>query len=553
MSSAANHQRGKLEDEFKNRMHDAEATPSQDLWARIDHHLTVQESSQYKKRMVFYRQLAAACIALLVLAGGAGAYYFSRAPQGGPQLATTPAPHANTRSSSERAEATLPAHTPPVHTPAAIAATPEQATAASGPQTRNRTAAGTAAPGTAAATRHEVVALAPVASETVSPSSRFRMDAVSEPSGLGNTARASFQRHTSIQRTMEALAERAAFNAGTFYRQAGSSSIPVAAQRADAEFRQQSEVVLARARQQDEAQPAVAYTDEALGGIKKSKKEKRDEKSRWSVGMAYAPSYFEQNIGAPNQAMAMSSRQSLMPSVASAADMSAMYMDEARQEYDASTDPGFSYGVEAKTGFKLGKKLKLLAGLGFLQNTARSKASYVVQPSQRNMPFGMNAFSAPATVFLPALSAGPATDSLVVAKRPTYDVEYRYRHLTVPVGLQYEGNIGNDWFWYGGAGVAANILLQSSIISAASDVQSLEYDRNEPSPFRKLQWSGNMSAGVGKRLAGNMSVTLGPEVRSYFTTMLADPGSTQASHGKPYTVGMNMAVNYELGGGKRSR
>ena len=113
--------------------------------------------------------------------------------------------------------------------------------------------------------------------------------------------------------------------------------------------------------------------------------------------------------------------------------------------------------------------------------------------------------------------------------------------------------MGKDWFWYGGAGVAANILLQTTILASASDVSDVEYDVNENSPFRKLQWSGNVSAGVGKRLANNISVTLGPEFRSYFTTLLAEPEHTQAPQGRPYTIGVNMAVNYELGSGKKSR
>jgi hypothetical protein len=147
---------------------------------------------------------------------------------------------------------------------------------------------------------------------------------------------------------------------------------------------------------------------------------------------------------------------------------------------------------------------------------------------------------------LPSISSGFASDSLHVAKTSEYNVNYRYRHLTIPVGLQYEGNINNDWFWYGGAGVAANILVQTTILASASDVRDVDYDTGENSPFRKLQWSGNVSAGVGKRLANNLSVTVGPEFRSYFDTLLANPENALAPQGKPYTMGLNLAVNYEL-------
>ncbi len=69
MSSANKKDKKPLEDVFRHHMQDAEATPSPDLWARIDHDLTVQENAQYKKRIVYYRQLAAACFVLFVMAG----------------------------------------------------------------------------------------------------------------------------------------------------------------------------------------------------------------------------------------------------------------------------------------------------------------------------------------------------------------------------------------------------------------------------------------------------------------------------------------------------
>ena len=46
------------------RFQDAEATPGPEVWSRIDHALAMQENVKYKKRVLFYRQLAAACFIL---------------------------------------------------------------------------------------------------------------------------------------------------------------------------------------------------------------------------------------------------------------------------------------------------------------------------------------------------------------------------------------------------------------------------------------------------------------------------------------------------------
>lgn len=58
------------------RFQDAEAMPDPDVWSRIDHALTMQENARYKKRVLFYRQLAAACFTLFILAGSALLLHF---------------------------------------------------------------------------------------------------------------------------------------------------------------------------------------------------------------------------------------------------------------------------------------------------------------------------------------------------------------------------------------------------------------------------------------------------------------------------------------------
>lgn len=549
-------------------MYDAEASPSQELWSRIDHSLTVQENGEYKKRAVFYRQLVAACIALLLLVGGAGAYYFGSAPALQQPLATvSPAP-SDRNTPNEQGSLTEQAEAATAIAAAEYNQTIEPATTAvPEPTTARNQVVGPAAIAVAPATAAGSETSTNAASDAVDPAtfdasgSRAAAEnslAVTTPQVASPAIGTEEMQHSlykSIRNTISAMGateEKPAFSNMALR---SSFTAPTTTESILDDFVKQNEQVMARAKQQEEARKALALANNetVATGNKKSEKEKREERSRWSLGMAYAPSYFDQNIGIPNQMMGASSRQSFMPGGPSATALSSLYMNQAREEYDENTDPGFSYGVEVKSSFRLGKKLKLLAGLGFLQNTSRSKSSYVIQQFWGNAYADSYDSNGPTSIFLPSISTNFATDSLTVARTPEYKVNHRYRYLTVPVGLQYEGNMGKDWFWYGGAGVAANILLQTTILTSASDVKDVEYDVNENSPFRKLQWSGNVSAGVGKRLANHLSVTLGPEVRSYFTTLLAEPENTQAPQGRPYTIGVNMAVNYELGAGKKAR
>ena len=559
MSSAANDKRGKLEGEFRSRLHDAEASPSQDLWARIDHDLTVQENGEYKKRAAFYRQLAAACIALLLLAGGVGAYYFGGTAANEQQLATTaPAHSPNPAVASSAptdnagvADAVASTTKPPAQEMSgAFASKAKDA----GAEQRHVVPAGRAAASGTGAAREDGAAPVQAGAEDSPATGALAIEGVYMPEPAAAVEKP-LNLSRPLRQTIAALSATEEKTPGSPNSLSQGSPATSTAHKAADDFRTLNEQVMAQARQQEEEKQArLLALNEEVTKKKELRNEKREGDSRWSLGMAYAPSYFDQNIGISQQAMMGStSRYSSMPNNSADASISSLYMNAAREEYAENTDPGFSFGFEAKAGLRLSKKLKLLTGLGYLQNTARSKSSYIIQQFRSNGYINGFDSGGPSTIFIPSLSSNGGTDSLFVARTPEYKVNHRYRYLTVPVGLQYEGSIGKDWFWYGGTGVAANILMQTTILASSSEVKDVEYDLHEDSPFRRLLWSGNVSGGVGKRLAGNMSVTVGPEFRGYFNTLLAEPENAQAPQGRPYALGLNMAVNYELHTGKKGR
>ncbi len=552
-------------------MQDAEASPSADLWARIDHSLTVQENGQYKRDVLFYRQLAAACIALLLVAGGFAAYYF-----GGPAaipMANVQQPESSVATVAAANEAT-PKEEPSI-TDEAIAAAMQKAvqplelepTASKPDQQRVAVAAKAAKAAAPAATRVATAQLNNAAepaatATTVSPdpsawhsvpAGKYTAAAAQGYTGGRESMniRSMFSRLESMHR---AFTERPAASSG--FVSSGAPALSSTTPGATEDHSKMSELVMGRMKQLKAEQEAVQqlYRAEqktlAAAGAASTEKESAAT-GRWSLGMAYAPSYFEQNIGIPTQMMGQkNSFASFAPPTAM--QQSARMMDEAREEHEEEVEPGFSFGVEAKAGFKLGKKWKLLGGLGFTQNTARSKSSYVIQQFWRKPGAEQAETPGATTIFVPSLSSNYASDSLSVAKTDEFNVLYRYRHLTVPVGVQYEGKIGKDWFWFAGGGVAANILLQTSILASSAEVRDVDYELSDDnSPFRKLQWSGNVTAGVGKRLSNNLSIAIGPEYRGYFDTMLSSPEKAQAPQGKPYTMGINMALNYDLGPGRK--
>ncbi|GHA69472.1 outer membrane beta-barrel protein [Pontibacter akesuensis] len=577
MSSAANNKRGRLEEEFQRRMQDAEASPSAAVWDRIDHQLTMQESSHYKSGMLFYRQLAAACVAILLLAGGLGAYYLGDASPKSPvaqlqQPTATPSMAATApATATENSEAT---------TEETIAAAMQQAVRADQPSVGaapvSRKATGAKAAGakrapvpaasaaqieqaeeTTASITAESIALAPGATTGADPTIWHRKPDTRYNSffnGGDNTAAqrlfSNFEEaRKSIFGAPAANGIAAATQPRTSFAGTGATAAPTN------DFRKLNELAINRQKelQREQEMMVQALNDKRTGADVKVVDEKElSGDSRWTVGMAYMPSYFEQNIGIPAQGVGGISYDSFAAPSLSTLRQTNTYMADAREEYHEEIEPGFSFGVEVKTGFKLGKKWKLLSGLGFTQNTARSKSSYLIEQFEEKPGTNQKVSPGPTTIFLSSLNNNYAADSMSVARTSEYGVTYRYRHLTVPAGIQYEGNISKDWFWFAGGGVAANILIESAVLASNAEVRDKSYALNDDeSPFRKLQWSGNVTAGLGKRLSNNISVAVGPEYRAYLNSMLANPGTTQAPQGKPYTIGLNMAVNYDLGPGNR--
>lgn len=577
MSSATNEKRGYLEDDFQRRFHDAEASPSPDLWARIDHDLTMQENKHFRGRIVLYRQLAAACFVLFMLAGALLTYHYKTennidagiaAMQLNNAAAIEPGMADNQHTMPEASEAGISAtENRQAETAQATHAEMErQAPAAKAHKNSGSTpkvyAANTMPAGQSINSVTAPAKPATVAIGATAITSGFSINSASAVSGPSAMAVGQSVFATTSESNAGKSNVPSRFNAGKSFFPSARQAITSVPASYLAKTEQQSiagetgrtrslvelsQTALADylAQQKKAEELAIALNTPAGGSSKEDKNEGSD--SRWSLGLAYAPSYFNQNIQMPNQMMNTVSHRSFIAGGADKSLETANNMNDARDEFEANTDPAFSYAAEVKAGFNLFKKIKLLAGVGFTQNTARTKSSYIINQYVYK-PGTLERVPLPAsTVFLPALNNNFTTDSLSVNKTDDFYVNYRYRHVTLPVGLQYDGNISKDWFWYAAGGVAANFLVETAILASSTEVRDVDYDHNDDSPFRKVQFSGNVSAGFGKRISNAVSVTAGPEFRGYFNPLLSEPEKALAPQGNPYTIGVNMSVNYNLG------
>ncbi|MCP2042532.1 outer membrane beta-barrel protein [Pontibacter sp. HSC-36F09] len=570
MSSANNHKRNTLEDEFQRRLFDAEARPAPDLWARIDHDLTVQENKDYKKRALFYRQLAAACFVLFALTGALLAYYYSGSlNQPGAQPGIAAAPATKSAAAPATVEEAMQAYATQQEEAAAMAYTYTEETATTKQATNAR---GTNQDGRTATAKVIKLNDGPQAGDyyNVSPGYSSYLGYTPMPGRSrgyvsggfpGNAAGGAqgnlFAPHGN--RYIQIITwESVTITFGNSAPATGQQ-FPVGSQSLAARPKSFAEMSEAQQASRQQAQQSVEAAQSKLAAQQpKTVEAATKSNSRWSLNLAYVPSVFEQNIGLPDPlSMPKNSanRFSLAaagPSV-NASKESFQNISAARDEFEESTQPAYSYAVEAKAGFKLKKKLKLLTGIGYSESKSRSRSNFIVRQFWTKPRSNERYELSPTTYFTSALNDGFSSDSVSVARTgDSFDTEYKYRHLTVPVGLQYEHDINKDWFVYAAAGVAANFLLESSVTASNQEVQSVNYTADDyDSPFRNVQFSGNGSVGVGKRISSNLTLALGPEVRHYFNTLVADPDKAAAPQGKPYAIGMNMSLNYQLGNSRK--
>lgn len=566
MSSANNHKRHTLEEEFQRRMFDAEASPAPDLWARIDHDLTVQENQDYRKRMLFYRQLAAACFVLFALTGALLGYLYSgvSGPDAAqPGIAALPQPNKSKATEAvtpEAAEAAMAAYLQRQAEPAAMAqlapvVAAEPVARVKGPASPAGIATGTegAAEGESEQGKgsyyNAFAGYSPYLGYSAGPvSGRGLVSGGVQGSafqgigqGIGTPPAGRYTQIITWESVTITFGNRQQLGAQPF---AGNSTLAAKPK----SFVELNEAQKAAGKQQTEQMSGKLAFEKTAKEAGKSA-----GNSRWSLNLAYTPTYFEQNIGLLDPLTASQhNRMGLNASgnPVNASQESYQNLSAAREEYKDKTQPAFSYAMEAKAGFRLKERLKLLVGIGYSESTARTKSHFIVRQFWQKPRSNEHYELGPSTLFMTALNNGFASDSVSIARTgEAFTTDYKYRHVSVPVGLQYEHDIAKDWFVYAAGGVAANFLIETSVKTSNQEVQPVDYSpQDEDSPFRNMQMSSNLSLGVGKRLSPNLTVALGPEVRNYFTTLVAEPEKAMAPQGKPYSLGVTMGVHYQLGG-----
>ncbi|SHI72404.1 hypothetical protein SAMN02745146_1505 [Hymenobacter daecheongensis DSM 21074] len=531
---------GDLEHLFRQKFAEAEVPPRASLWEQIDHNLVVGQNETYRRRLLLYRWVAAASVALLVSFGSWFGLRYGGLSGGKPELA------ARTAASAQPGRASA------VGTDAASSAAErlalgqsaaEAATAAasstmssSGMAANNGAlAAGSASPQAAGA----VLADAAVAASQRAAGFAARLGALAGAeaprAGRTGTGSGSADFRSGVARSAGAAGGPAqlALASGPMLAAASQSSQSAGYSAALAELDArlaalQSGLSYGRPALLPQ-QPLVASLTSAPGQpADAEQKETAGRPRRWRLLGSYAASAYSPNadFSRPGASATYSSRNAPVGSPDSYGVAAAEYRQHLRA--------GLGQRAALTASYTMNKHWTLLTGLEAAEQRASSRTSYGFLDSHHA-----------------AVEAGAANmdPDIIQYRAPvSHATYYRYRTAGLPVGVRY-GTAKPGVSVYAKVGAVVNVLLNSRAeLEGAPEATKVYNLASASSPYRRVQLAARAGAGARYQPANaRWSVSVGPTAEAGLNTLNADPNQSVLRRSRPYSVGLEASVEF---GGK---
>ncbi|TGE14581.1 hypothetical protein [Hymenobacter elongatus] len=547
---------GDLEQLFRQKLGEAEVAPRLQLWEQIDHELLIQQNETYRRRLVWHRWAAAACILLFL---GAGSWFTLRQaalPGTTAEVAVVTSPAealrqrtsaAGTSLASARSShtATPEADERPVAAGSAGAA--NSGVGSTSQNTRAELASMQAVAGTVTLGRQD-----PSAGLAASAGYTQELDAATRSQSLasGNSAGAG-------RRYTLPVAFSPAASTGSFF-----DRVAAAASHSYAETIARASSfagLMARngvlATGSGSALPGhhpdtlklalpgapVIAQSQALAATATAPTQKEQPETlparpkRWRLLGSYGASAYNPNMSFASASGAGAPSMPQPTGVGPSTDWrSANTYDKAAQEYRQNLRPGFAQRVALTVSYAATMRWTMSAGLAAAEQRATSQTSYYFLDGR--IASTPEAVTSNKYVNL----APPRTPQLRTA-------QYRYRTAGIPVSLRY-GSAKNGVSLYAKVGAAVHVLLQAhSELEGAPEATTTYSLTSAGSPYRKVQSSLNGGAGVRyKPATAQWSLAVGPTAEAGLSTLNVDAAQS-SSQARPYAFGLEASMEF---GGK---
>ena len=529
----ADRPQGSLEDLFRHHLAQAEAPPRPMLWEQIDTALLVRQNETYRRRLAATRWVAAASLLLATLAGGAS-WWAHHTPPGPFVAAAAPGPPGS-GSTAEAPGAGQTAGTAWARVGSASAeainsnATTNQLTAGQ-PLAARAIYATTSAPG-----RHGAgyAAGAPVAGGgldgTLSSSQGQARTGGSRGAAFGTQVadEAASASSTTSQRDetySTALNTYAAAGTGMNAQGPGYAEAPAAAQFA-AEWD-----ALAQRRAALAKNAAASALPVRLAAVAVVPNVAAAPLKRWQFGVSVASGVFSPNADFSQEGGAPASTVSVPYAVAATTNTVA-FNNRSAAEYRQHLRGGLDQRVAVRATRLLGSHWALRTGVELGQHEAQSATSTRFVGEQLPTYYDYN---------------NAATLAIMAPEPALHTTSFRYRTVGIPVAVHYANPAKRGWSGYGHLGAVVGALL--SVRSEVTGEPNATRDYSlaaAGSPYRRLLTTLRGGAGVQYRAAaGRWALSAGPTAEIGVLSLNAQPVQDFANQRRPYSVGLEAAVDF---------
>ncbi len=493
------------ENQWKKPFEQAEMSPSKDVWDKIDTALTRQESGAYKKRFVFYRAIAAAC--LLCLAALSVWMVLHDHQDTSQQLSRSDQPHTTQDEALQKPQDTDASASTSASADSNIDSRQAQEPAASQMYAGETLADNFGAPKKA---QHPGKASAHADNKA---STAMRQTAARQPEGDAGWATNSYLPATKSSNpiTDAARAHHAlpAVNSERWHAMPGAFAL---SDRDDLMYKVPNPYAIV---------------------IPKAEK----DKPVFFAGLDVSGGYFDpnfQSVSSSGQANADASPNLLESGVydynALSGRNNALYAAPERVAYAENTPKAsFSYGMDM--GVQLTRHLSVQSGLDYGRfNTATSSN------------LGLNSLTSgeryPVTIS--NISNISSDQSISYTDRTTLTSSFEL--LTVPLQVGYHVFFDKLQLFLS-SGVAANFFLNNRISDTKGALSTLNVQAGAESIYRNVFYSGVISGGINYNVIGNYLIKIAPEYSFSITDMTKESAFISS---RPFLFGMDVGIIYQF-------
>ena len=532
-------ERQRFEESWKDSFKDAEVSPSDSLWTNIELDIEKAEGKVMKKRVLYFKLLAAASVAFAMTFAGAAVYFGSKRNLD-PQIAHNTSdnnsanalpsvagnPESVTKSGSQSTEATENKSAQPTEGIASAERTNKSSNDNSiqksddNKKTASERDSGTRTAGTNATLKEQQA----IASATDTNTAVEKKSANVTSSVSSSKTSTSADNESKDSDPLKSEIQVAALNPQQEYNAPGdlllplSGSLPTIAHLNNPSFKTEKTEAEVDPVQRMMAKMKEEENKYAKADSKEEKKKKENDTERIWTSVGFAAGSFN----------TMTSGTGQLPAATSQVGFNNVMSNNIVQ--NQSTAAGKAYSVGISLGGKVTNRWVLQGGLNYMTQSSAYTTNAVV---------GSADYATFKAASIAEISNAGKSDSRLV-NTSSYNVNSSLQYLSVPLQAGYlivNRNVGLQL----NAGVSTDLFLQSTLTPEEGTLEKSTQGNGADSPYRTLNFSGLVGTELSYRFGHRYRVSLNPGLRYPFSSIYKSEISVNAT---PLTFDVGLRFRY---------